>query len=452
MLGRDWELEMQNDFLILGLGRATRPIVKFLLKKGKRVFGYDEIRDKGEDFLNYPNFTLVTQEDLLNLPSHLVVIASPGISRTHPLLSLGKEKGEVISDIEFVYRMLKGKGKIVGITGTNGKSTSCALLGKILTNAGMSAFWGGNIAPGKPAGSALFSPKEIFIFEVSSFQLERVKDFKPDIGILLNITKDHLDRYQSWQEYAETKMNLFRQQRKGDIAILNYDDFFLRKRGKDLESEIFWFSAKKKVLGTWFFQEKGYLTLQDQKEGFLFSLSDINLRGSFNRENVLAVSLAAYLLGVSEVKIREGIRSFKGLPHRLEFVRRISGVSFINNSMATNPMAFARSLSAFEHPVILIAGGVNKGLSLREYVEPMKRHSKFRIFIGKVKEELFNTLPPSLRRDTLLVSSLRSAVGVAREIAQKGDVVLFCPGFASFDMFRDFIHRGNFFKRVVREL
>lgn len=443
-----------ENFLILGLGRATSPIVKFLLARKNRVFAYDLLENKKQPFLCDRNFTFVPPDKIPELPEPLTIIISPGISEDSEIALLAKEKGRVISDVEFVYQILAERReiKVVAITGTNGKSTTTALLGAILKRIKKEVFVGGNIAPGKPAGAALFEKKDTFIFETSSFQLEKIKEFRPNIAILLNVKKDHLDRYGCWRKYIMAKANIFLNQKEGDIAVLNYDDPQTRRIAQKIKSNIFWFSLRQEVNGIYWKEGISYIKFFGEKEIKLFQDSDILLRGKFNLENILAASLVAYLLGVTKEEIIEGIKNFPGLPHRMEFVRKINGVSFVNNSMATNPSAFGYSLSAFFQPVILIAGGKNKGFSFSEYVKPIEKHVKFLVLIGEVKDKLFDLLPLSVRRKTYLAPSLKKAVEKAFAVAQKDDVILFSPGFSSFDMFKDFIDRGNSFKKIVRSL
>ncbi|MEO0100313.1 MAG: UDP-N-acetylmuramoyl-L-alanine--D-glutamate ligase [candidate division WOR-3 bacterium] len=448
------ELEKERFFLVLGLGRATTPIVQFLLWQEKKVFAHDEVSEKGKPFLANKHFTFVPLEEIPKLPEPLITVISPGISEDSQLVLFAKKKGEVISDIEFVYQILRKRAgiKIVAITGTNGKSTTTALLGNILQKAKKRVFVGGNIAPGKPAGAALFTKKDIFIFEVSSFQLEKIKDFRPHGAVLLNIGEDHLDRYGNLEKYIAAKANIFLNQKEDDFAVLNYDDCRVRTIAKKIKAKIFWFSLRKKIQGIFWQNGIGYIKLPGEEEKEILRTTDVALKGKFNLANTLAVSLVAYLFGLGKKEIIKGIRSFPGLPHRLEFVRKVGSVQFINNSMATNPAAFAASLSVFPKPVILIAGGKNKGFSLTDYERPMKEFAKYIILIGEVQQALFNTLSPSLRQKTYLASSLKEAVKKALKIAQKNDIVLFSPGFASFDMFKDFVDRGNSFKRIVRSL
>jgi UDP-N-acetylmuramoylalanine--D-glutamate ligase len=444
-------MKEKRNFLILGLGRATTPIVKFLLKRGERVFGYDLIEEKKNQFSSSPNFTFISSEMISQLPRPIVAIVSPGIAENNPLVLSAQEIGEVVSDVEFIYQVVREERRpmIVAITGTNGKSTTTALLGSILKMAKRKVFFGGNLAPGKPAGCCLFGKDEILVFEVSSFQLEKIKEFRPRVAILLNIQKDHLDRYLSWEDYFGAKRNIFRNQTEDDIAILNYDDPGSRMMAKEIRSKIFWFSSKrKKFPGIYWQNGKGLISLSGKREMTL----RLPQKEWLNLENILAVSLAASLLGITEKEIINGIKNFSGLPHRMEFVRKVRGVSFVNNSMATNPSAFASSLNSFSRPVILIAGGKNKGFSLKEYLKPIEERSKFLILIGEVKEKLYQSLPSAVRKRTYLANSLREAVKEAFLRARRNDIVLFSPGFSSFDMFRDFIDRGNSFKKMVRSL
>ncbi len=446
---------MKGAYLILGLGRATRAIVHFLLKRGGVVFGYDKDWEKGKEFIKKKNFTFISQEEISSLDKDLIIITSPGIAEDSEVSKLARKQGEIISDIEFVYQYLYSRQAphpiIVAITGTNGKSTTTALLGSILRKAGKKVFWGGNIAPGKPAARALNEKKEIFVFEVSSFQLEKIKDFKPNLSILLNISPDHLDRYRNLEEYISAKANIFSNQTETDLAILNYDDPRVRVLKNKIRARVFYFSCKSEVFGAYL--QNGVIYTKEGKKGKrLLSLAEIKINHHLHIENTLAASLAATILGVKPREIKEGIKEFPGLPHRLEKVISLSGVDYINNSMATNPAALVNSLRRFKKPVILIAGGQNKGFPLKEYVKPIKERCKYTILIGDVRKRLYEEFSPDERKKVYCADSLREAVLKASEIAKRNDIVLFSPGFASFDMFKNFMARGEAFKRIVGSL
>lgn len=440
-------------YLVFGLGRQGKGIVKFLLENNENVYGYDKDEEKKKEFLKYKNFQWVGEEDIKKFRNmkDLVVIVSAGINDENLVLKEIKKFHSVISDIEFVYSFIKDS-IIIAVTGTNGKSTTTSLLGEILLKDGKDVFYGGNLAPGKPAIEAVWLKRKFNIFEVSSFQLARIKDFKPHIGVLLNISYDHLDWHRSFEEYQRVKMRIFENQTEKDYCVIN----------KNLTTNPY-FNVFKPIIKTFSIDNKSSDAYYDKiKRDFfvnldgypkpIINIGEIKFIGKTNYENILAVILVSKILGVREENLIKGLKDFKGLPHRLELILEKNGIKYINNSMCTNPIAGINSLLAFDKKVILITGGKEKNLPLEEYIKTISQKAKYVILFGENKEKLKEKLLEINYHKFFLAETLKEAVRKAKEVSKEGDIILFSPAFASFDYFQDFIERGEKFKEIVYEV
>lgn len=452
--------------LIYGLGKAGINLARFLIndkiqnakfKNGIKVYAYDDnpkVQESSEvkELCAKQNFQyLKNSQDCLKLPelktNNIIVVISPGIPSVVPLISeLKKKKVPIIDEVEFSsYFVTK---PIIAVTGTNGKSTTTVLIGKMLEAEKSKVFYGGNLAPGLPFSAALLdTEKDYYVIEVSSFQLERCYDFRPKIAVLLNITEDHLDRHQSKAEYVASKFRVFAKQKPTDFAILNYDDPVIMKKQAEIPSQIVYFSTEQVVDGTYCQNQTIYF-----KGESVVSLNAIKIPGRHNLKNVLAAICGAKLVGVKNSNIEKALNRFNGLPHRLELVRELDGVRYINNSMCTNPEAAINSLLAITGPIILITGGKEKNLAIDKYIQAITDAVKYTILIGESRMRLKNKLEKLRYQNFELADSLEQAVRLARMKATKGDTVLFSPGFASFDAFTNFIERGEVFRNAVTNL
>ncbi len=438
-----------KQVLVLGLGRAGGSVAQFLLKTGAKVFGYDQNPKvfrgiQARKIIRNKNFVILDTLD--SRFTFDLVIVSPGIPDTAPIVEQVRCWGyELLDEAEFTSRFIKNP--IIAITGTNGKSTTAALLARILTEDGNTVFYGGNLAPGKPFSQALLEPKkDFYVVEVSSFQIERFKTFSPKIAVLLNISPDHLDRHPDFETYARIKIGLFKNQTKKEYAIVNIDDQTISQHLDSIPGRIVPFSIKKKVDGGYLKWKKIYYHKQP-----VCPQKVLRLPGVHNLANALAAATAAKILKIRNASITRALSSFPGLPHRLELVAEINGVRFINNSMCTNPAAGVASLRAFARPVILIAGGREKNLPIDDYVKAITEQAKWTLLIGENRERLAELL--SLRGYTNweMAKTLEVAVEKAKLRAQPGDTVLFSPGFASFGDFKDFQERGQAFKNLLKD-
>ncbi|MFN8007684.1 MAG: UDP-N-acetylmuramoyl-L-alanine--D-glutamate ligase [Terriglobia bacterium] len=382
------------------------------------------------------------------LESDLVVL-SPGVPFDLPPLQKAKAEGvPIIGELELGFRFLHGR--IIAITGTNGKTTTTTLIGEILEKAGYEVQVGGNIGRALSSFALSTSANSWTVLEVSSFQLETAPTFRPDIAVFLNVTPDHLDRYQTYEDYFQAKLNLFRNQKPADLAVLNYDDQMLRNAARELHAGIYWFSRQQEVPCGVFQMENELLWRSKDAEVPLMRLAEIPLKGEHNVGNAAAAATAAALAKVPLEKISQGIRNFKGVEHRLEFVVTIAGVHFFNDSKATNIDAARMALKAFESGIILILGGRDKGSDFGTLAPEIRQRVKCVILLGEASQKI------RLQLDGLVPIRQATTMGEAVELAfaqaVRDDTVLLAPACASFDMFENYEHRGREFKKAVNEL
>lgn len=377
-----------------------------------------------------------------------IFILSPGVSANSPIVKFANKKNiPLISEIELGYG--HSKGSIIAVGGTNGKTTVTTLIGEIFKNAGRDTFVCGNI--GTPFTAVCRKTKEnsVIVLEVSSFQLEAIKDFKPKVSIILNITQDHLDRYKSMDDYRLAKARAFINQDKDDYLVLNYDDKPTRMLANKARSKVLYFSRVKKVEGA-FLKDGAIFTNIGGKKDLFCKTSILKLQGSHNIENCMAAIISSLILGVGKKDIIKTLKNFKTLSHRIEYVDSVRGVKFIDDSKATNVDGVRQALKTFNEPIILIAGGLDKNSDFTELGDIVKEKVKALILIGAAREKIRDAF--SDIRPTFLADTMDDAVKNAFQKAAKGDVVLLSPLCASFDMFRDYKHRGEVFKKSVKEL
>jgi UDP-N-acetylmuramoylalanine--D-glutamate ligase len=453
--GRPWrEALAGRPVTVVGLARSGVASCRLLRTLGARVTGTDA---RAADALTPEARALSAEGVRLVLGGHpseafettQLVVVSPGVPADHPTLAGCRARGiPVLGEVELAYRTMTAE--FVAITGTNGKTTTTALVGALLRESGRPVLVGGNI--GRPlAAEALTFPEDGWVVaEVSSFQLETTEAFRPHVAAILNVTPDHLDRHGSVAAYAEAKARIFRAQGPGDWGVLNADDPGASALASRVRGRLLWFSRLQPVpQGTWV--RDGWVTLRigsgDQP---ICPVSDILLRGAHNLENVLAATACAGALGGPSSRLRAAIRAFRAVPHRLEWVRDRAGVAFYNDSKGTNIDATLKALAAFEEPIVLIAGGRDKGQRFDGLAAAARGRVKAAVVIGEGRA----TLGPALRAVTRVeeAESMGEAVRRAAVLAVAGDVVLLSPACASFDLFRDYEHRGEAFMEEVRAL
>ncbi len=445
-------MELQGKhWLVIGLGRTGVAASRFLARKKAWVRACDGRKAQA---LNPEVWALAEEGVELRAgeenPSLLKdiegVLPSPGVPANHPLLCEALRRGIPIwSEIELAFRSLSFP--LLALTGTNGKSTTTLLLGSMIERAGWKVFIGGNL--GTPLIEAVDHPYDLGVVEVSSFQLEWVHTFRPHIGLFLNLSADHLDRYPNLDSYRGAKKKLFTQQTSQDWAVLNREDPLVWALAPELPSRVTSFGWKEVFQGTFFFRDQICFRSPEGKEE-RFSLRGFPLPGPHNVENAMAATTAARLWGVAREAIEEALRTFSGLSHRLELVAEKRGVRYVDDSKGTNVGAVVRALESFCGPIILLAGGLDKGGDFTLLKTPVRKKVKRLVLFGRDREKLLRVLKHQAPVD--LVDTLEEAVQVAATHAQPGDTVLLSPGCASWDQFKDYAERGQAFRAAVEAL
>ena len=432
--------------LVIGYGRTGVAVTRYLLTTGARVRITDQRPAAALGELpTDPHVELrCGAETVADLDGVTLVVPSPGVPVNAPLLREAVRRGiPVRAEIEVAARALAIP--IVAVTGTNGKSTTTTLLGDMLRAGGERPFVGGNL--GTPLVSAIGGRYSMAVAEVSSFQLEWVDRLRPRVAVLLNVTEDHLDRYAGLDAYGETKLRLFARQTAEDVAILNGSDPWIRGHAHGLHAAISWFGAGDHAVLR---ADAAAIRMRLDGREEMYPLAKVHLAGAHNRENMMAAIAAARAVGVAPAAVQEALEGFRGLPHRLELVRERDGVRWIDDSKGTNAGAVVMSLVGYEHSVILLAGGIDKGGDYGVLVEPVRRGVKHAILFGASREMLAHTLAGATEVE--LVDGLAEAVRRAAALATSGDTVMLSPACASFDMFRDYADRGRQFQALVQAL
>jgi len=378
-----------------------------------------------------------------------LIVVSPGVPHTIGPLEEARKAGiAVIGEVELAVRHIREP--IVAITGTNGKTTTTHLVGQMLRASGLEVFVGGNI--GAPLIGYVDSGgrADVIVAEISSFQLDTMESFRPKVGVLLNITEDHLDRYRDFQQYVRSKGRLFENQDNTDVAVLNRADPSTQSLESAIRAQKFYFNVNAHGRGGVKLQGREMVCRVPGRAPMTLSLANFKVTGVHNFENAAAASLAALAAGADESAIQRTLNTFKGLHHRLEHVRTVHGVQYYNDSKGTNVGAVMRSLESFDAPVILIMGGRDKGGSYTVLRGLIKERVKRLIAIGEAREKILDKLGGAT--DSQEAASLEEAVHSAAQTATRGDVVVLSPGCSSFDMFTDYAQRGEAFCRAVRNL
>ena len=377
-----------------------------------------------------------------------LIVVSPGVPAKIEPLENARAKGiPVWSEIELAWRFLRGK--LVAITGSNGKTTTTSLVAHILKTSNVPTLIGGNIGTPLLALVETSVDTSVTVAEISSFQLETIDSFRPEIGVLLNLTPDHLDRHITFEEYAGAKMRMFENQLEKDIALLNADDPEVTKR-MPAKPKIFWFSRQKRVATGAFLRDDQIIFRHEGSEVELARLADIQLRGQHNVENVLASCAAAYLAGAVPAAIAAGVKSFRGVEHRLEFVAELSGVQYYNDSKATNVDAAVKAVEAFPGPLVVILGGRDKGSPYAPLRELLHERARLALLIGESAEKIAADLGDAVAFEN--AGTLQQALHIAARHVQPGDTVLLAPACSSFDQFENYEHRGRVFKELVAQM
>ena len=380
-----------------------------------------------------------------------LVVLSPGVPTDLPLVKSFYDQGlPVWGEVELAYRT--GKGRVLAITGTNGKTTTTALLGKIMSDAVESVFVVGNI--GTPYTSKSLEMKEdsVTVAEISSFQLETIEAFAPKVSAILNITEDHLNRHHTMEEYIRVKELIVKNQKPEDVCVLNYEDPVLREFGKNIVPKTVYFSSEQALDQGIFLDGDKIILRTEQEEILLVKTGDLKLLGRHNYENVMAASAMAYYAGVPVDSIRKSICEFTAVEHRIEYVTEKNGVAYYNDSKGTNPDAAIKGIQAMNRPTWLIGGGYDKGSSYDEWLNSFDGKVRSLVLIGQTKETIRDAAERLGVCPCILCEDLEEAVKVCAENASPGEAVLLSPACASWGQFDNYEQRGDKFKKYVRNL
>jgi len=450
-------MDLKNKrVLVVGLGKSGLSAAMFLRKLGARVTVSDTrsataLAKEIPTLLDAGIMVEAGGHGLLTFRRQDLIVVSPGVPMDTPEVKQSLEYGmKVIGELELASRFLKGR--VVAITGSNGKTTTTTLVGKIFSDAGVQTQIGGNI--GLPVIDLIekSTPETTNVLEVSSFQLETIEEFHPHIAVVLNITPDHLDRHGSFESYAGAKTRITERQGPDDFLVLNAEDKPTQMVAAKSKAQIYWFSPRRPIKQGAFMHGESvvFIPREGAKPEPVMPVAEIHLKGAHNVENVLAAVCAARLAGIPAEKIRASVASFKAVEHRLEFVRTVNGVEFYNDSKATNVDAAMKALASFPKGIHLILGGRDKDSDYTLMAGLLRERVKAVYTIGSAAEKIERHLQGVVKM--VAAGTLATAVTEAAKAAAPGEVVLLSPACSSFDQFDNYEHRGRMFRQFVNEL
>lgn len=446
----------QQKVLVFGSGISGIGASRLLEEIGAEVILYDGNADlQAEEIRSRIGADSKVQVLLGELPEAVMdtldmVVMSPGVPTDLPVVCRMREKGILISgEIELAYTY--GKGDVLAITGTNGKTTTTALLGEIMKAYKEHVYVVGNIGNPFTTVALQMEKDSVAVAEISSFQLETVHTFHPKVSSILNITPDHLNRHHTMEAYIKAKEDICRNQTKEERIVLNYEDEVLRAFGKETQADAFYFSSLR-TLERGIYLENGNMIYQDGEPIVVCHVSQLQLLGTHNYENVMAAVAMAAAYGVPMETIRKVILSFKGVEHRIEFVAEKNGVAYYNDSKGTNPDAAIKGICAMERPTVLIGGGYDKASTYDEWIESFGGKVKKLVLIGATKEKIAETARTHGFTEIAFADTFEEAFAICVQTAEPGDAVLLSPACASWGMFKNYEERGDKFKELVNAL
>lgn len=448
---------MGQRVLVAGTGISGIAAAKLLLAQGGEVILYDGNTKLSkekilEKFEKGAKVTVVLGElKKLDLAGVELCVISPGISLEAPFVPvLDEAKIPIWSEIELAYHC--SKGKLAAITGTNGKTTTTALTGEIMKSFYDSVFVVGNIGDPYTAHALDTTEESVTVAEVSSFQLETIMEFHPNVSAITNITPDHLDRHKTMECYIQVKEGITANQTEEDCCVLNYDDPLLREFGRTLKCRVVYFSRKEKLDSGIYMDGDLIIYRHDRKEEPVLDVKDLQIIGGHNYENVMAAVAISLEMGVPMEKIREACIQFKAVEHRIEFVRERFGITYYNDSKGTNPDAAIQAIRAMPGPTLLIAGGYDKHSEYDEWIESFDGKVRYLVLIGQTRDKIAECAKAHGITDIMYAEDMQEAVQVCASYANQGDYVLLSPACASWGMFKDYEERGRIFKECVNSL
>lgn len=460
------KLEEFNEYIkfrkvaVIGLGVSNLPLLEYLHDKKAQVTVFDE-REKEEipaDTINkintYEFETSFGKNCLEKLNNFNVIFRSPSCLPTRLELQQEAARGAIVTtEVEMLMEMCPCK--IIGVTGSDGKTTTTSLINAILQHAGYKTFLGGNI--GTPLFTKLpeMEPNDIVVLELSSFQLMNMH-VSPDIAVITNITPNHLNIHKDYQEYIDAKKSIFKNQNENGILILNYDNDITRECSKEAKGKVVFFSSKVKLDNGFIVDEDIVKECNDGVRKHILNTDEVILRGNHNFQNIATALAATKTLIDTDVAV-EAIKKFKPVEHRIEFVREIDGVKWYNDSASSSPTRTISGLNAFKENIILIAGGYDKNLEYEPLAKPVVDKVSTLILIGQTAEKIYDVVKSESEKENKKINinmcdTLEQTIEIAKKSAKKGDIVLFSPASASFDMFKNFADRGNRFKDLVNKI
>lgn len=442
---------------VYGAGISGQGVAEVLARHGKKIILYnDELREVDPLVANIIKKSggevVMKKEPTPYLKESLYVIISPGIPFTTATAQKAKALGvEVIGEVEQASRLYKGKW--VGVTGTNGKTTTTTLLGEMLATLPVKTAVGGNIGFALSKETENLDANSYIAAELSSFQLEGIKSLRVNIALILNITPDHIERHGNMTNYIAAKANIFKYQTKDDVLVLNADDPIVKGFATGAKAKVCFISCKE-ILPSGVYIENGNFVINlDGKKQVVCAVSDMKIFGAHNEQNALGAIACAYYAGVTVENMAKILKSFKGVEHRIEYVKTINGVPYYNDSKATNTDSTIKALEAFKDGhIILLAGGHDKMTDLTEMMNLIKTKTDALILLGEAKERFNQAAIKAGVKNIYLVDSFQAAVDKAHELAKAPQVVLLSPACSSYDMFDNFPHRGKVFKEMVNKL
>lgn len=451
-------MEVKNKkVLVFGLGISGIGAGKILEAHGADVVLYDgnqklteeKVRKQlGEDSNARIVIGEFPEEILENLD---MTVLSPGVPTDLPVIEKMRKQGvTVIGEVELAYQY--GKGDVLAITGTNGKTTTTTLLGEIMKNYQDNVYVVGNIGTPYTTAASLMTDDTIIVAEMSSFQLESIVDFRPRVSAILNFTPDHLNRHHTMEAYVNAKKNIAKNQTEDDYCILNYEDELTREFGKEVKAKVLYFSSQRKLEEGIYLEDGNIIYHYGNVSEKICHVDELQILGTHNHENVMAACAMAAVYGVPVEKIRESVKAFKGVEHRIEYVTEKDGVAYYNDSKGTNPDAAIKGIQAMNRPTVLIGGGYDKGSEYTEWINSFDGKVKKLILIGDTKEKIAEDARKCGFTDYEFADTFEEAVLTAAKIAESGEAVLLSPACASWDMFPSYEVRGEKFKEIVKSL
>ena len=444
--------------LLVGLAKTGVSTIKKLDKLGASIVVTDiKPKEKLEDILSQLNGLNNVEYILGSHPEDIsdidLTIVSPGVPLDLPFIEKLKESNvKIIGEVELAYT-LSNNPIFVGITGTNGKTTTTSLVGEIFKEANRDTYIVGNI--GNPVIDTVDYTNEnsVLVTELSSFQLESIDTFRPKVSSILNITEDHLNRHHTMENYINAKARIFENQEKSDFSILNYDDSIVRDLNRNNNASILYFSRKEKIEQGVYLDENNNIVISiDGKQITVLNRNELSLPGDHNLENAMAAILMTYVVGVDLEVIKHVLITFKGVEHRLEFVTNKNGIMFVNDSKGTNPDSTIKAIGSYERPIILIAGGMDKHSDFTDMMKCATKNVKELVLLGETADKIEASARKEGLENITKVKNMEEAVKKAYELAKDGDVVLLSPGCASWDMYPNFEARGLDFKENIYKL